>query len=101
MASPPFLAFVAGTGPVRGCPSGPYPSGALRHACKRQRRKRSDSAIQHGCFVDAEPTWIRFLPSAFWTNGCSLVVVNVYTSPVSETTSNSTCVPVRMDSSYA
>lgn len=46
-------------------------------------------------------TWMRFLPSAFVTRGWSLVVVKVYTSPVSETTRRSTWVPVRMDNSYA
>jgi hypothetical protein len=46
-------------------------------------------------------TWMRFFPSAFCTRGCNLVVVKVYTRPVSETTSSNTCVPVRIDSSYA
>lgn len=44
-------------------------------------------------------TWIRFLPSGFVTSGCSLGVVNVYTRPVSETTSSNTWVPVSTDSS--
>jgi hypothetical protein len=44
-------------------------------------------------------TWMRFLPSALVTRGCNLGVVNVYTSPVSDTTSSSTWVPVRTDSS--
>lgn len=47
----------------------------------------------------AAHTWIRFLPSALVTSGWSLGVVNVYTKPVSDTTSSSTCVPVRTDSS--
>ena len=45
--------------------------------------------------------WIRFFPSAFVTRGCSLGVVKVYTSPVSETTSKRTWVPVRVLSSNA
>lgn len=44
---------------------------------------------------------MRFLPSAFVTNGWSFGVVKVYTRPVSDTTSRSTCVPVKTDSSYA
>ena len=46
-------------------------------------------------------TWIKFLPSAFVTKGWSFGVVKVYTSPVSETTSSRTCVPVSTDNSYA
>ena len=44
---------------------------------------------------------MRFFPSGFCTIGCSLDVVNVYTKPVSDTTSSRTCVPVRILSSYA
>lgn len=44
-------------------------------------------------------TWMRFLPSAFVTNGWSLGVVKVYTRPVSETTRSRTWVPVRTESS--
>lgn len=47
----------------------------------------------------AAHTWIRFFPSALVTRGWSFGVVNVYTSPVSDTTSSNTCVPVRTDSS--
>lgn len=52
-------------------------SGALRQAC------------------------IRFLPSGLVTKGCSLGVVNVYTSPVSDTTRSKTWVPVKVLNSYA
>lgn len=45
--------------------------------------------------------WIRLLPSGLVTNGCSLGVVNVYTSPVSDTTSSRTWVPVNVLNSYA
>ena len=45
--------------------------------------------------------WMRFLPSGCVTRGCSFAVVNVYTSPVSDTTSRRTCVPVSVESSYA
>lgn len=45
--------------------------------------------------------WIRFLPSGWVTRGWSLAVVKVYTRPVSETTRSRTCVPVRVESSYA
>lgn len=58
-----------------GMEEGRVPWGALRHA------------------------WMRFLPSGWVTRGCSLAVVKVYTSPVSDTTSNNTCVPVKVDSS--
>lgn len=40
--------------------------------------------------IEKRLTWIRFLPSGFWTSGCNLVVVKVYTRPVSETTSSRT-----------
>lgn len=44
-------------------------------------------------------TWIKFFPSALVTSGWSFGVVNVYTRPVSDTTSRRTWVPVRTDSS--
>lgn len=40
-------------------------------------------------------------PSPAPTRGWNLVVVKVYTIPVSDTTSSSTCVPVSVASSYA
>ena len=46
-------------------------------------------------------TWMRFFPSGLVTRGCNFGVVNVYTSPVSDTTSSKTWVPVRTESSYA
>lgn len=60
-----------------GMEEGRVPWGALRHA------------------------WIRFLPSGWVTRGWSFAVVKVYTRPVSETTRRRTCVPVRVESSYA
>lgn len=51
--------------------------------------------------------WMSFCPSpsvsssAAPTNGWNLAVVNVYTRPVSDTTSKRTCVPVNVASSYA
>ena len=45
--------------------------------------------------------WIRFFPSGLVTSGCNLGVVNVYTRPVSDTTSNNTWVPVNVLNSYA
>ena len=45
--------------------------------------------------------WVRFLPSGWVTRGWSFAVVNVYTRPVSDTTRSRTCVPVRVESSYA
>lgn len=44
---------------------------------------------------------MRFLPSCWVTIGSNFGVLKVYTKPVSETTSNSTCVPVSTDSSNA
>lgn len=46
-----------------------------------------------GAFKQA---WIKFFPSGLVTIGCSLTVVKVYTSPVSETTKRSTWVPVNV-----
>jgi hypothetical protein len=45
--------------------------------------------------------WIMFFPSGLVMSGCSLGVANVYTWPVSDATSSSTCVPVSVLSSYA
>ena len=43
--------------------------------------------------------WMRALPSGFVISGCSFGVAKVYTLPVSEATSNNTCVPVSVLSS--
>ncbi|KYN29826.1 hypothetical protein ALC57_00707 [Trachymyrmex cornetzi] len=45
--------------------------------------------------------WISAFPASLVIIGCSLRVANVYTCPVSLATSNITCVPVSVDSSYA
>jgi hypothetical protein len=67
-------------------------SGAFKQAC---------DALIHSAMASGRDlrTWMRFLPSGFVTSGCSFGVVNVYTRPVSETTSSKTWVPVRTDSS--
>lgn len=45
--------------------------------------------------------WMSRLPESDVIMGCSLRVANVYTWPVSDATSNITCVPVSVESSYA
>ena len=81
IARPPFLALVAATGPDKGWPSGPKPSGAFRHACKSARGRRSEANeleevedwIRGGsekfCMEEVpsgmKRTWIKFFPSGF------------------------------------
>lgn len=55
IARPPFLALVAATGPARGRPSGPKPSGAFRQAwelasvCAANASERDDEeGVRHG-----------------------------------------------------
>lgn len=67
------------------------------HSQQQQQNKAltlDDSAgTGSGAFKQA---WIKFFPSGLVTIGCSLTVVKVYTSPVSETTKRSTWVPVNV-----
>lgn len=55
-----------------------------------------DGSVPWGALRQA---WIRFLPSGWVTRGCNFAVVKVYTSPVSDTTSKRTWVPVSVDNS--
>ena len=71
-------------------------SGAFRQAWSYVREDNGGQLIS--CLGR---TWMRFFPSGLVTRGCNFGVVNVYTSPVSDTTSSKTWVPVRTESSYA
>jgi len=63
---------------------------AREHSDMPKKSELAKRALRCGKTLASSLTWMRFLPSALVTRGCSFGVVKVYTRPVSETTSSST-----------